>query len=255
VTVLDRFRLDDKVVVVTGASSGLGAAFAVALADAGADVVLAARRVDRLTAVAADVAARGRRVLTHMTDVSDPEQCAALVRATLDEFGRVDVLVNNAGVSTAAPATREDPADFRHVVDVNLNGAYWMAQACGRVMQPGSTIINIGSVLGFTTDRGLPQAAYCSTKAAIIGLTRELAQQWGGRKGIRVNNLAPGYFPSEMTDQLPADYLAEMMQRRVPMQRTGDVDELTPALVFLASDASSYINGATLAVDGGLLTG
>jgi NAD(P)-dependent dehydrogenase (short-subunit alcohol dehydrogenase family) len=255
VTVLDRFRLDDKVAVVTGASSGLGAAFAVALADAGADVVIAARRLDRLTAVAADVEARGRRVLTHQTDVSDPDQCAALVQATLDTFGRVDVLVNNAGVSTAAPATREDPADFRQVVDVNLNGAYWMAQACGRVMQPGSTIINIGSVLGFTTDRGLPQAAYCSTKAAIIGLTRELAQQWGGRKGIRVNNLAPGYFPSEMTDQLPADYLAEMMERRVPMQRTGRVDELTPALVFLASDASSYINGATLAVDGGLLTG
>jgi NAD(P)-dependent dehydrogenase (short-subunit alcohol dehydrogenase family) len=178
-----------------------------------------------------------------------------LVAATLDAFGRLDVLINNAGVSTSAPATREDPDDFRHVVDVNLNGAYWMAQACGRVMQPGSTIINIGSVLGFTTDRGLPQAAYCSTKAAIIGLTRELAQQWGGRKGIRVNNLAPGYFPSEMTDQLPADYLTEMMQRRVPMQRTGNVDELTPALVFLASDASSYVNGATLAVDGGLLTG
>jgi NAD(P)-dependent dehydrogenase (short-subunit alcohol dehydrogenase family) len=255
VSVLDRFRLDDKIAIVTGASSGLGATFAVALAEAGADVVLAARRVDRLADVAAEVEARGRRALSERTDVSDPAQCTALVEAALAAFGRVDVLVNNAGVSTAAPATREDPDDFRRVVDVNLNGAYWMAQACGRVMAPGSTIINIGSVLGYTTDRGLPQAAYCSTKAAIIGLTRELAQQWGGRKGIRVNNLAPGYFPSEMTDQLPADYLAEMMQRRVPMQRLGDVEELAPALVFLASDASSYINGATLAVDGGLLTG
>jgi len=255
VTLLDRFRLDDKVAIVTGASSGLGAAFAVGLAEAGADVVLAARRVDRLAAVAVEVEGRGRRVHVHATDVSDPEQCTELVEATLHAFGRVDVLVNNAGVSTAAPATRELPDDFRRVVDVNLNGAYWMAQACGRVMNPGSTIINIGSVLGFTTDRGLPQAAYCSTKAAIVGLTRELAQQWGGRKGIRVNNLAPGYFPSEMTDQLPADYLAEMMTRRVPMQRAGTVDELTPALVFLASDASSYINGATLAVDGGLLAG
>ena len=111
-----------------------------------------------------------RRVLSHVTDVRDPEQCTAVVEATVEMFGRVDVLVNNAGVSTAAPATREDPDDFRWVVDVNLNGAYWMARACGRVMRPGSTIINIGSVLGFTTDRGLPQAAYCSTKAAIIGL-------------------------------------------------------------------------------------
>jgi len=177
------------------------------------------------------------------------------VEATVEAFGRVDVLVNNAGVSTMSPATREDPAEFRRVVDINLNGAYWMAQACGRVMKPGSSIINIGSVLVFTTDRGLPQAAYCSTKAAIVGLTRELAQQWGGRKGIRVNALAPGYFPSEMTDQLPADYIAEMMERRVPMRRTGRIDELTPALVFLASDASSYVNGISLAVDGGLLTG
>jgi NAD(P)-dependent dehydrogenase (short-subunit alcohol dehydrogenase family) len=255
VTVLDRFRLDHKVAIVTGASSGLGVGFALAMAEAGADVALAARRVDRLAAVAESVAAAGRRAITRRTDVSRPEECTALVDATVEAFGGVDILVNNAGVSTAAPATREDPDEFRRVVDINLNGAYWMAQACGRVMKPGSTIINIGSVLGYTTDRGLPQAAYCSTKAAIVGLTRELAQQWGGRKGIRVNALAPGYFPTEMTDQLPADYLAEMMERRVPMKRMGTIDELTPALVFLASDASIYVNGIALPVDGGLLTG
>jgi NAD(P)-dependent dehydrogenase (short-subunit alcohol dehydrogenase family) len=254
-TVLDRFRLDNKVAVVTGASSGLGVGFAIALAEAGADVVLAARRVDRLAAVAASVEAAGRRAITQRTDVSQPDECTALVQATVEAFGAVDVLVNNAGLSTASPATREDPDEFRRVVDVNLNGAYWMAQACARVMKPGSTIVNIGSVLGYTTDKNLPQAAYCSTKAAILGLTRELAQQWGGRKGIRVNALAPGYFPSEMTGQLPDDYLAEMMERRVPMQRMGRIEELTPALIFLASDASSYVNGIALPVDGGLLTG
>ena len=128
-TVLDRFRLDNKVAIVTGASSGLGVGFAVALAEAGADVALAARRVDRLATVALSVEAAGRRAITRGTDVSRPEECTALVEATVEAFGGVDVLVNNAGVSTASPATREDPAEFRRVVDVNLNGAYWMAQA------------------------------------------------------------------------------------------------------------------------------
>jgi NAD(P)-dependent dehydrogenase (short-subunit alcohol dehydrogenase family) len=135
---------------------------------------------------------------------------------------------------------------------VNLNGSYWMAQACGRVMQPGSSIVNIGSVLGSTT-ASLPQAAYASSKAAIIGLTRDLAQQWTGRKGIRVNALAPGFFPSEMTAEYPEGYLDKIMWR-VPSGRTGDPAELTAALVFLASDAASYITGIVLPVDGGLLT-
>jgi len=254
VGVLERFRLDGKVAVVTGASSGLGVGFALALAEAGADVALGARRADRLSDVVEQVEVLGRRAIAVPTDVTRPDDCTALVEAAMATFGRVDVLVNNAGVSTAAPATRERPEDFRQVVEVNLNGAYWMVQACGRVMQPGSSVINIGSVLGFTTDFGFPQAAYCATKAAIVGLTRDLAQQWGGRKGIRVNALAPGYFPSEMTDQLPEGHLDELARRRIPMQRLGDVDELGPALVFLASDASSYVNGVVLPVDGGLLT-
>src|SRR5213082_650321 len=124
------------------------------------------------------------------------------------------------GASTAVPATRETPEQFRQVVDINLNGSYWMAQACGRVMQPGSSIVNIGSILGSTT-AGLPQAAYCTSKAAILGLTRDLAQQWTGRKGIRVNALAPGFFESEMTDQYPDGYLDQMMFR-VPSGRKGD---------------------------------
>ena len=250
--VLDMFRLDGRVAVVTGASSGLGVTFARALAEAGADVVLAARRADRLQETRSLVEETGRRALVVPTDVASPEQCQALVDAAVAELGRVDVLVNNAGIGTAVAATRETPEQFRSVIDVNLNGCYWMAQACGRVMKPGSSIINISSVLGLTT-AGLPQAAYAASKAGLIGLTRDLAQQWTGRKGIRVNALAPGFFASEMTDTYPDGYLQAQMSR-VLVGRPGDPDELSAALVFLASDAGGYVTGTTLAVEGGLLT-
>jgi NAD(P)-dependent dehydrogenase (short-subunit alcohol dehydrogenase family) len=172
------------------------------------------------------------------------------VDATLAELGRVDVLVNNAGVGTAVPAPPETPEQFRAVIDVNLNGAYWMAQACGRVMGPGSSIINVSSVLSLTTG-GLPQAAYSASKAGLNGLTRDLAQQWMSRKGIRVNSIAPGFFSTEMTDEYPDGYLEQVVQR-VPAQRTGDPRELAATVVFLASDAAGYITGQTLPVDGGM---
>ncbi|KUH69062.1 short-chain dehydrogenase [Mycolicibacterium novocastrense] len=250
-TILDRFRLDDKVVVITGASSGLGVSFAEAVAQAGADVVLAARRVEKLEATAELVRAAGRRALNVQTDVAEPDQCTALVDAAMQEFGRVDVLVNNAGVGTAVPATRETPEEFRKVVDVNLNGSYWTAQACGRVMQPGSSIINIASVLGLTT-AALPQAAYSASKAAIVGLTRDLAQQWGERKGIRVNALAPGFFKSEMTDEYKPGYLDRTLASRVVFKRLGEPHELSAAVVWLASEAGGYVTGQTIVVDGGV---
>jgi NAD(P)-dependent dehydrogenase (short-subunit alcohol dehydrogenase family) len=249
-SISDLFRLDGKVAVVTGASSGLGVAFAQGLAEAGADVALGARRVERLADTAALVEKAGRKAIAVATDVADPESCQALVDAAMNELGRVDVLVNNAGIGTAVPATREAPEQFRNVIDVNLNGCYWMAQACGRVMQPGSSIINISSVLGITT-AGLPQAAYAASKAGLIGLTRDLAQQWTGRKGIRVNAVAPGFFASEMTDQYPPGYL-ESQAPRIPTGRKGDPAELAATVVFLASDAAGYITGQTLAVDGGM---
>lgn len=248
--ILDRFRLDNKVVVVTGASSGLGVAFAVACAEAGADVVLAARRVDKLEQTAELVRKAGRAALCVSTDIADPDQAQHLIDAAMEHFGRVDVLVNNAGIGTAHPATRETPEQFRQVIDINLNGAYWAAQACGRVMLPGSAIINISSVLGLTT-AGLPQAAYAASKAGLIGLTRDLAQQWGARRGIRVNAIAPGFFKSEMTDSYQDGYLDSMAPRLV-LGRIGDPQELAATLVWLASDAASYVTGQTIPVDGGL---
>jgi len=249
-TVLDRFRLDGKVAIVTGATSGLGVAFATALAEAGADVVLAGRRADRLEQTRKLVTDLGRRAITVTADVSLPEAAQGVVDTAVSELGKVDVLVNNAGKGTAVPATRETPEQFREVIDINLNGCYWMAQACGRVMTPGSAIVNISSVVALTSG-GLPQAAYSASKAALIGLTRDLAVQWTGRKGIRVNALAPGFFPSEMTDQFPEGYIDSQLPR-LPAGRPGEPAELAAAVVFLASPAAAYITGTTLVVDGGL---
>ena len=248
-SVLHQFRLDGRVAIVTGASSGLGIAFAGALAEAGADVSLGARRLDRLQETRRMVEATGRRAVAVRTDVALPDDCRRLVSETVDQLGRVDVLVNNAALGTAVPATRETPEQFRQVIEVNLNGCYWMAQACGAVMQPGSSIVNVSSILALTT-AGLPQAGYSASKAALIGLTRDLAQQWTGRKGIRVNALAPGFFESEMTAQYPDGYL-EAQMARVLMGRAGKPEELAAALVFLVSDAGGYMTGQTLVVDGG----
>ena len=249
--VLDSFRLDGRVAIVTGASSGLGVQFAQALAQAGADVVLGARREDRLAQTRSLVEAEGQRGLAVRADVTNPEDCTALASAAMSAFGRVDVLVNNAGVGTAVPALRETPEQFRSVVDLNLNASYWMAQACARVMQPGSSIINISSVLALTS-MGLPQAAYTASKAGVIGLTRDLAQQWTGRKGIRVNAIAPGYFESEMSAQFDERTNAAAVAR-APAGRLGEPGELNGALIFLASPASSYVTGIVVPVDGGTL--
>jgi NAD(P)-dependent dehydrogenase (short-subunit alcohol dehydrogenase family) len=253
-TLLDRFSLEGKTVLVTGASSGLGAGFAHALADCGADLVLGARRVEQLEAVAASIRATyGRRVVTRAMDVTVPEQCDALVAAGVDELGAINVLVNNAGLGAAVPAMREEPDHFRGIIEVNLEGAYWMAQACGRVMQPGSSIVNVSSVLAIIRSYA-PQAAYSASKAGLIGLTRDLAQQWSGRYGIRVNALVPGYFRSEMTDSIPRELLDGFVDSTALIRRMGEQHEIDAALVFLASDASSYVTGTTLVVDGGMAT-
>lgn len=246
---LSAFRLDDQVVVVTGASSGLGVGFARALAAAGADLVLAARRLNKLEELAPSLQEAGAKVVTVAADVSSPEDCAGVARAAEEQFGRVDVLVNNAGVGTATPASRETPEAFRQVIDVNLSGTFWMAQACAPLMPPGSAIVNIASVLGLVAPR-FPQAAYAASKAGVLGLTRDLAQEWSARKGIRVNALCPGYFESEMTQG--EDVLQEMVRTESMMGRFGEQAELDSALIFLASRASAYMTGTSLVVDGGL---
>jgi NAD(P)-dependent dehydrogenase (short-subunit alcohol dehydrogenase family) len=185
------------------------------------------------------------------TDVADPDQCTALADAAMEAFGRLDVLVNNAGLGTAVPALRERPEEFRRVLDVNLFGAYWMSQAAARHMKPGSSIVNVASTLGFIASPA-PQAAYVASKAGLIGLTRDLSAQWAGRRGIRVNALAPGYVATEMTAEVPADLLDGFVASRSPLGRLGTQAEMDSAMVFLASPASGYITGSTLAVDGGM---
>ena len=247
--ILDKFKLDGQVAIVTGASSGLGVAFAKGMAEAGADVVLAARRVDRLKETAQLVEAAGRRALIVQAAVSLPEDCRR-VALEAASFGPVSILVNNAGVASAVPASRETPEQFSGVINVNLNGAFYMAQAAAAAMKSGGSIINISSVLGLMSG-GLPQAAYSASKAAVLGLTRDLAAQWSTRKGIRVNAIAPGYFASEMTDTYPDGYL-EGHLARMPIARMGDPEEIAAAAVFLASAAGGYVTGATLVVDGGV---
>jgi NAD(P)-dependent dehydrogenase (short-subunit alcohol dehydrogenase family) len=247
---LDAFRLEGRVVVLTGASSGLGAHFARTLASVGATLVLGARRTELLDALADELRAGGATVATHRLDVSSPESCRAVADQAAADFGRIDVLVNNAGLGGSTPASRETQDSFERVIDVNLNGTFWMAQACAAHMPAGSSIVNIGSVHSHVGPR-FPQASYAASKAGVLGLTRDLAQEWSVRKGIRVNALCPGYFATEMTAD-GEDKLRDMVAQHSILGRFGEPHELDGALLFLASDASTYVTGASLIVDGGL---
>jgi NAD(P)-dependent dehydrogenase (short-subunit alcohol dehydrogenase family) len=245
------FHLHGKTAIVTGASSGLGARFVRVLHAAGATVVAAARRTSRIEALAAEL---GGRVIPITCDVSADADVDKLVDQTLQRAnGRIDVVVNNAGISNVSPAEMEDRDAFRRVIEVNLNGVFAVSQAIGRVMltQKAGSIVNIGSMLGLVAGAPIKQASYCASKAGVLNLTRELAVQWA-RQGVRVNAIAPGYFPSEMTtgmwdNEKSLDYI----RRNAPMGRGGREDELDGALLFLASGASSYVTGHTLVVDGG----
>ncbi len=247
------FSFTGRVAIVTGASSGLGASFAETLACAGAAVMLAARRRERLEALASRLREAGAKVELCACDVAREEQTEALVAETLARFGAVDILVNNAGVTATVPAEDEPPAEFRRVLDVNLTGVFLCAQSAGRAMlkQGRGSIVNVASILGLVGSGQIPQASYAAAKGGVVNLTRELGAQWA-RRGVRVNAIAPGWFPSEMTEDMFGDARAlSWVKKRCPMGRAGNVSELAGPLLFLASDASSYVTGQTLAVDGG----
>ena len=246
------FALEDKVAVVTGASGTLGQRYCRVLATHGATVVAAARRLDRLEALAAEVAG----VVPLRCDVTDDPQLEQLVEVAADHGGP-DIVVNNAGTSDAVVLAHEqDPAQFRQVVDLNLTAAFVLSSAAAREMIShgrGGSIVNVASMLGIVAAGGNHQAGYVASKAGLIGLTRELAKQWAP-EGIRVNAIAPGYFRSELTEAMFVTDDApglRHIQRNTLMRRAGEAHEFDGALLLLASDAGSYITGQTIVVDGG----
>jgi NAD(P)-dependent dehydrogenase (short-subunit alcohol dehydrogenase family) len=251
-TVQQLFSLSGRAAIVTGGSRGLGLEIAEGLAEAGASLMLCARREQWLTPALNGLRERGFRIEGSVCDVSDQKQVEAVVAATIEKFGRVDILVNNAGISWGERPESMSLDQWKRVLDTNLTGAFLFAQAAGREMlkAKSGSIINIASVAGIRSSVGGPHyAGYVASKAGLMGLTRELAASWGPQ-GIRVNAIAPGFFHSRLTD--PVIGLVEpSIKVRNPIPRVGEAGELKGLAVFLASDASSYITGQVIAVDGG----
>ncbi|HVR38703.1 MAG TPA: glucose 1-dehydrogenase [Thermoanaerobaculia bacterium] len=246
------FDLTGRVAVVTGGSRGLGEEIATGLAEAGASLMICARREQWLAPTLDAMHARGFRVEGRICDVTDPTQVASVIDATVETYGRLDILINNAGISWGERPETMALEQWKRVLDTNLTGAFLFAQAAGRVMLSARSgaIVNIASVAGLrSSTHGPHYAGYVASKAALMGLTRELAATWGS-SGIRVNAIAPGFFHSRLAD--PVITLVEPdIQRRNPIPRVGAAGELKGVAVFLASDASSYITGQTIVVDGG----
>ena len=251
--VKDLFDLTGKTAIVTGGSRGIGKEMAEALGEAGAALMLCARRSEWLDETVAEFAARGLEAAGLLCDVSHPDEVAGLVEETVKRFGSLDILVNNAGVSWAEMPEDMPLEKWQKVIDVNLTGCFLMAQAAGREMleQNRGSIINIASISGITSSANGPfYAGYVASKAGLIGLTRELAASWG-RRGVRVNAIAPGFFRSRLADAAIEIYERSIQENNM-IPRIGKEGELKGVTVFLASEASSYVTGQTIAVDGGM---
>lgn len=249
---LDRFSLKGKTAIVTGASQGIGESIALGMAEAGANVVLAARNTEKLDSVAAQIEAFGGKCIKVKTDVQKQADIEAMVGAAVAAFGKVDCLVNNAGINLVKPALKITEDEWDSVLDTNLKAYFLGSQAAARVMieNGGGTIINNASIFGL---RGFPNISpYISSKGGVVQLTRGLAVEWS-RKGIRVNCVAPGYIVTEMAkrdiESNPA--ILEQNLSKIPMKRGGDPREISDVIVFLASEASSYLTGQIISIDGG----
>jgi gluconate 5-dehydrogenase len=247
------FDLSGKIAIVSGGGSGIGRQMATGLAEAGADLVLCARKVERCEEAARELEGLGRRTLALACDVRDQEQVLAVVDRVRADFGRIDILVNNAGTSWGAPAEDYPLEGWQKVIDVNLTGVFLFAQAVGRVMieQQAGKIVNIASVAAFggAPPELMNSVAYNASKAGVVGFTRDLATKWA-RHGINVNAIAPGWFPSDMNKVL-LDAQPDVYLEHIPLKRFGGPDDLKGAVVYLASRASDYVTGHTLIVDGG----
>lgn len=251
--VKELFDLSGRTAIVTGGSRGIGKEMALGLAEAGANLMLCARRAEWLNETVEEFRGKGFKVEGVTCDVSDEAQVARVVAETVAKFGSLDILVNNAGVSWGAMPEDMTLEQWQKVLDVNLTGCFLFAQAAGREMLKNNSgsIINIASIAGMTSSANGPfYAGYVASKAGLIGLTRELAASWG-RRGIRVNAIAPGFFHSRLADAVIDIYERQIQENNV-IPRIGREGELKGTVVFLASDASSYITGQTLAVDGGM---
>ena len=249
---LNVFRLDGKIALVTGASSGIGAQTAKLFSSLGAKVIAAARREDRLQ----DLANQYPDVIAVKCDVGVEADCNNLVDTIINEYGKIDILINNAGISDPIPALEEDLDQFKRVIQIDLISCFHLAQLCAQHMETqetGGAIVNVASIHGFVGSSPNNQPGYTAAKGGLINLTRELALEWA-RHGIRVNAIAPGYITTELTDEMIAGESGrKWIERNTPMRRPGEVTELDGAMLLLASDAGSYITGETIAIDGGWL--